>query len=145
MSEEIIEETPVEETPVEEPTPEPTPEPEQQTPTMHTFGRVMNVPDEMLNYLADGIYPAMIPKPLSEITPDTPLEARMMQNPVPKLEWMQDWFDQNMVELFLTRFETEVNNQTNQAIADFTATVRAQAQQMIDAKREQVRGLIVRA
>lgn len=140
MSEEIIEETPVEETPVEETPVEETPT----EPATVTFGRVINVPKEMFDYLADAIYPTVVPKPAEEITPDMPLEARVMPNPQSKEAFMQDWFDNDMLERFMTRFTSEVNAMTNDAIAQFTAQKRAEADAMIDAKREQVRALIAR-
>lgn len=120
---------------------------EVEQPVIHTFGRVMHVPDDMLNYLAEYIYPEKVQKEPHELPPgDTifSIEERFKPNPVPKLDFMQAWFDDNMVDLFMARFTTEVNAATNDAIAQFTAQKRAEAEEIIAAKREQVRGLIAR-
>jgi hypothetical protein len=120
---------------------------DQNTPIQHTFSRSITVPDDMLTYLSEYLYPQYVQKTEAELPPrDTPysLEEMRKPNPQSRLEWMQDWFDENMVALFIQRMETEIRTQTREAIELYTAQANAQAQLVIDQKRAEIKALIVR-
>jgi hypothetical protein len=155
MSEETpVEEIVVEETPEEEIVPEEVPTEETvvepapvATPVTHTFMRSMTVPEEMVNYLADAVYPEYVMKTAEELPPrDTPysLEEMRKPNPQSKIDFLQNLYDEKMLEFFIQRIEAEVMSNTREAIETFTAQANAQAQAVIEQKKAEIKALIVR-